>query len=205
VDTSQITWEAFISRFPEIKNTVSTSHGQITHVRDEIENIKDHDHDIVCPNDTDTPQNVSGNAVFQGSREIETVSTSDSEAIHVTDGEKPSSNENLTIDPVKPDVQSENEGNEGKQTPIKLEDGKLIIDQLLNLGYHIDPNSGPDINQIYFKIGVLRIRSLPSDKREKLENIMHQEHFTLFSSGSMGIFWYIRPLIDGTKEGAPHD
>jgi len=116
-----------------------------------------------------------------------------------------SDNAKATADPIKPNVQSENEGNEGKQTPITLEDGKLIIDQLLNLGYHIDPNSGPDINQIYFKIGVLRIRSLPSDKREKLENIMHQEHFTLFSSGSMGIWWFTRPLVDGTKEGAPHD
>jgi hypothetical protein len=56
----------------------------------------------------------------------------------------------FTADPVKPNVQNENEGNESKQTPITLEDGKLIIDQLLNLGYHIDPNSGPDINQIYF-------------------------------------------------------
>ena len=154
VDTPPITWEAFISRFPEIKNTVSTSHGQITHARDEIENIKDredHDrHDIVCPNDTDTPQSVSGNAVFQGLREIETVSTSDSETIRATDGGEPPSNEKLTTDPSLSDVQSENEGIEIKQTPITLEDGKLIIDQLLNLGYHIDPVSGPDINQIYF-------------------------------------------------------
>jgi len=111
----------------------------------------------------------------------------------------------LNADPIKSDVQNENKGNESKQTPITLQDGKLIIDQLLNLGYHIDPVSGPDINQIYFKIGVLGIRSLPSDKREKLEYIMQQEHFSLFNSGSMGIFWYIRPLIDGTKEGAPHD
>jgi len=150
VDTSQITWESFISRFPEIKNTVSISFGQITHVRDEIENIKDHDHDIVCPNDTDTPQNVSGNAVFQGLRETKKVSISDSETIRATDGGEPPSKENLNTDPVKPNVQSENKGNESKQTPIKLEDGKLIIDQLHNLGYHIDPVSGPDIDQIHF-------------------------------------------------------
>jgi len=101
----------------------------------------------------------------------------------------------LNANPVKSDAQSETQ-------PITEKDGKLIIDQLLNLGYHIDPNSGPDINRRYFKIGVVGMRSLSADKLEKLEYIMEQEHFKLFNSGSMGIFWYIRPLIDGTKEGA---
>jgi phage/plasmid-associated DNA primase len=196
LDTPPITWKAFISQFPEIKSTVSDSFGQITHVRDENENKKDHDHDIVCPNESDTPPNVSGNAVFQGLRETKKVSISNSETIRATDGGEPPSKENLNTDPVNSDVQSEN-------PPITEKEGKLFVDQFLNLGYHIDPNSGPDINRRYFKIGVLAIRSLPSDKREKLEYIMQQEHFTLFNSGSMGIFWYIRPLIDGTKEG-PH-
>jgi len=104
----------------------------------------------------------------------------------------------LTADPLKSNAQSETQ-------PITEKDGKLIADQLLGLGYHLDPDTGPNIDRKYYKIGVPRLRSLPSDKREKLEYIMQQEHFTLFNSGSMGIFWYIRPLIDGTKEGAPHD
>jgi len=96
-----------------------------------------------------------------------------------------------------------NSGVQSQEYSITEENGRMIIDQLLSLGYHIDPDSGRNIDRKYYKIGVLGLRSLSADMRGKLENIMHQEGFTLSNSGSMGIFWYIRPLIDGTKEG-PH-
>jgi len=99
-------------------------------------------------------------------------------------------------DPMKSDVQSE-------KYPMTEEDGKLIIDQLLNLGYQVDLNSGPDINRKYFKVGIPALSSLPADKREHLERIMGQEHFTLFNQGAFGIHWYTRPLIDASEEGKP--
>jgi len=93
------------------------------------------------------------------------------------------------------DVQSETQ-------PITEKDGKLIVDQLLGLGYHLDPDTGPNIDRKYFKIGVVGMRSLSADQRGKLENIMEQEHFKLFNSGGLGIFWFTRPLVDVTKEGS---
>jgi len=89
-------------------------------------------------------------------------------------------------------------GVRSQKYPITEEDGKLITDQLLSLGYHLDPDTGPNIDRKYFKIGVLRLRSLPADMREKLESIMRQEGFALFNSGGLGIFWYVRPLARDT-------
>jgi len=94
-------------------------------------------------------------------------------------------------------VQSEKED---KQPPITLEAGKLIIDKLLAMGYHVDPGSGPSIDQKYYKIGILGHRSIPADMREKLEYIMQQEHFTLFNTGVFGVLWYTRPLTNAQGE-----
>jgi len=96
--------------------------------------------------------------------------------------------------PEKSDAQSE-------KYPMTEKEGKLIIDQLLNLGYHIDPNSGPDISRRYYKIGVLGHRSLPADKREKLENIMAKENFELHNQGTLGTLWYKRPLASTSNGG----
>jgi putative DNA primase/helicase len=104
----------------------------------------------------------------------------------------------LTADPVKPSPAIET-GVE--QPPITEENGKRIISHLLGLGYHIDPDSGRNIDRKYYKIGVLGLRSLSADMRGKLENIMVQEHFKLFNSGGLGIWWFTRPLVDVTKEG----
>jgi phage/plasmid-associated DNA primase len=89
--------------------------------------------------------------------------------------------------PVKSDVQSQ-------KNPITENEGKLIIKQLLNLGYHLDLDSGPNIDRKYFKIGVLGLRSLPPDKQEKLEHVMQQEGFVLSNTGVFGIWWFSRPL-----------
>jgi len=102
----------------------------------------------------------------------------------------------INANPVKSDVQSQ-------EYSITEEDGKLIIDQLLNLGYHIDPNSGPDISRRYYKIGVLGLGSIPADKREKLENVMAKENFELHNQGTLGTLWYKRPLAKTSKGGEP--
>jgi len=102
----------------------------------------------------------------------------------------------LNADPVNSDVQSQ-------EYSITEEDGKLIITQLLNLGYNVDPDSGLTFDRNYFKIGILGLRSLPPDKQEKLEHIMEQEHFELFNTGVFGILWFTRPLVDALKEGRP--
>jgi len=52
-------------------------------------------------------------------------------------------------------------------------------------------------------VAITAMRSLPANKREKLDHIMEHEHFELFNSGSLGVFWYTRPLIDASKEGGP--
>jgi len=88
--------------------------------------------------------------------------------------------EKFTADTMKSDVQSEKKD---KQTPITLEDGKLIVDQLLGLGYHIDPNSGPDINMKFFVILIAGFNSLSSETKEKLLYVMAREHFSVVSDG----------------------
>jgi len=103
----------------------------------------------------------------------------------------------FTADPVNSDDQSKNEGNEGKQTPITLEDGKLIIDQLLNLGYHIDPVSGPDINMKFFVIHIAGFSSLSSETKDNLLFVMAKEHFTMVSDGSRSVA-FARPLASAS-------
>jgi hypothetical protein len=77
----------------------------------------------------------------------------------------------------------EKSGVRSEKYPISEKEGKLIIDQLLNLGYHIDPNSGPDINQKFFVIRIAGFNSLSSDMKEKLLFIMAKEHFTMATGG----------------------
>jgi len=84
---------------------------------------------------------------------------------------------------------------------ITLEDGKLIVSQLLGLGYHLDPDSGVNIDRKYYKIGIHGIHSLTADKREKLEHILAKENFKPYNPGTTGTLWYVRPLAR-TSEGA---
>jgi P4 family phage/plasmid primase-like protien len=94
-------------------------------------------------------------------------------------------------DPVKSSVQSETAY---EQPPITLEDGNLIRVQLLSLGYHLDPDCGPNIDWKYYKIGIHGLRSLPDDKQERLHHIMEREHFKPFNQGVFGVHWFVRPL-----------
>jgi len=89
-------------------------------------------------------------------------------------------------------------GVQSEKYPMTEKEGKLFVEQLLGLGYHIDPDTGPNIDRKYFKIGVVGMRSLSADQRGKLEHILDQEHFKLFNSGGLGIFWYVRPLARDT-------
>jgi len=98
--------------------------------------------------------------------------------------------ENLTADPLKFDVQSETQ-------PITEKDGKLFVDKLLNLGYHVDPNSGPDINQKFFVIRIAGFSSLSSEMRENLLFVMAKEHFTMAAGGSHSMA-FARPLASAS-------
>ena len=82
--------------------------------------------------------------------------------------------------------------------PITLEDGNLIRDQLLNLGYIIDPNSGKDINEVYYKIGIVG-STAKGEKLDKLFRIMQGEKFDLFNDLNQRIIWYRRPLRKDTN------
>jgi len=107
------------------------------------------------------------------------------------DSGHPSHNRHMTTEaqsfaPTKSGAQSETQ-------PITEKDGKLTIVQLLNLGYHIDPNSGPDINRKFFVIRIAGFSSLSSEMKEKLLFIMAKEHFTMAAGGSHSAA-FARPL-----------
>jgi len=78
--------------------------------------------------------------------------------------------------------------------PITEENGNLVRDQLLALGYHVSSNGGPDINRKFYSIQVIGVLSLPPDMKEKLYHLMHMEHFTL-ASESQHRALFTRPLI----------
>ena len=92
---------------------------------------------------------------------------------------------------------SKNE-NEDQDEGITMENGNMIRDQLLALGYLISPDSGLDLSQKFFKIGIMAISRLSDDKKTKLENIMESEKFQVRNDGALGITWFSRPL---KKEG----
>jgi len=93
--------------------------------------------------------------------------------------------------------EKESDGN-GSHDPITLEDGNLIRDQLLNLGYIVDPNSGKDLNEEYYKIGIIGV-SARGVKLDKLSRIMDGEKFDLFNDLNQRIIWYRRPLRGDSK------
>jgi len=154
------------------------------------EEDSDHDHDMRV----DTLMLITGN---ECTGEPKNKAQNDNEPVinlkQEISQEDSSGVEKFTADPIKSDVKSENKGNERKQTPVTLEDGKLIIDQLLNLGYHIDPNSGPDINRKFFVIRIAGFNSLSSKTKEKLLYIMAREQFSVVSDGSRSAA-FARPL-----------
>jgi len=76
---------------------------------------------------------------------------------------------------------------QSENPPITEKEGRLIIVQLLNLGYHIDPNSGPDINRKFFVIRIAGFNSLSSDTKENLLFVMAKEHFTMATGGSHSV------------------
>jgi len=78
--------------------------------------------------------------------------------------------------------------------PVTEENGNLVRDQLLALGYHVSPSSGPDINRKFYSIQVIGVLSLPPDMKEKLYHLMHMDHFTL-ASESQHRALFTRPLI----------
>lgn len=88
---------------------------------------------------------------------------------------------------------SKNE-NEDQDEGITMENGNMIRDQLLALGYLISPDSGSDLSQKFFKIGIMAISRLSDDKKTKLENIMESEKFQVRNDGALGITWFSRPI-----------
>jgi hypothetical protein len=101
-------------------------------------------------------------------------------------------------DPENSAVRSENR-------PITLETGNRFRDELLNMGYILDPDCGPDVNQKYYKIGIRGLRNMPDDKRDRLYRIMDQEHFKIFNQGAFGIWWFTRPLAGAFRGGDVRD
>jgi hypothetical protein len=78
---------------------------------------------------------------------------------------------------------------------ITYEYGETIREQLLSLGFLVDPNSGKDINERYYKLGILNMRRLSGEKLKQLAIVMEQEHFQKFTAGNeTSITWYTRPL-----------
>ena len=88
---------------------------------------------------------------------------------------------------------SKNE-NEDQDEGITMENGNMIRDQLLALGYLISPDSGFELSQKFFKIGIMAISRLSDDKKTKLENIMESEKFQVRNDGALGITWFSRPI-----------
>ena len=85
------------------------------------------------------------------------------------------------------------------QFPITIEAGDLIKEQLIP-EYIIDPNSGPDMNRRFYKLGIHGVAKLSEDGRNKLFGTMEREHFKLYSDGAFGILWYVRPLKRGESQ-----
>ena len=115
--------------------------------------------------------------------------------------------ENYKSDPQNRDTPNENPtqkndtGVSKKQNEdegITLDNGNMIRDQLLALGYLISPDSGLDLSQKFFKIGIMALSRLSDDKKTKLENIMESKKFQVRNDGALGITWFSRPL---KKEG----
>jgi phage/plasmid-associated DNA primase len=265
MDTLLFSWEAFVSAFPEITKTLSISHGQVTRMREEKKEDDIHVRACIdCPNDVDTPQNVSAQRENKAPPENKKVSTSfsgesgnpgehdhhkgdilNANPVKSDTGNKTGDNASpitldnkkslkthdpghaaeLNADPVNSDVQNENysmtektkmrdsdHAAESTADPVKSnaqseihsiteEDGKLIMDQLLSLGYHVDPGSGPTIDMKNYKLGIHGIERLPEDSRERFLRIMENEHFEKNNRGIYNVTWFVRPLAKTSKGG----
>ncbi|MHB8560653.1 MAG: hypothetical protein ACYDAP_05735 [Thermoplasmataceae archaeon] len=77
---------------------------------------------------------------------------------------------------------------------ITLDNGNMIRDQLLDHGYLISPDSGTDINGIYYKIGILGMNNLPDKKKHQLDRLFQDQKFTNQNTGALGTTWFSRPL-----------
>ncbi|MHB8561383.1 MAG: DUF5906 domain-containing protein [Thermoplasmataceae archaeon] len=97
-------------------------------------------------------------------------------------------NENTA--PKNETIASKNQQDEG----ILLENGNMIRDQLLDHGYLISPDSGTDINGIYYKIGILGMNNLPDKKKHQLDRLFQDQKFTNQNTGALGTTWFTRPL-----------
>lgn len=78
---------------------------------------------------------------------------------------------------------------------ISFEAGETIREQLLSLGFLVDPNSGKDINERYYKLGIMNVKRLPEEKLKQLSTVMEREHFQRFTTGNeTAITWFTRSL-----------
>jgi len=151
---------------------------------------KNYDHDNMYKGNVhklDTGVTVSRNPENTGPSDIKSVSNFEIKNNTVLQ----SNDTKLSTELLNSPLQSE--PNPESHDPITFENGNLIRDQLLNLGYIIDPNSGKDLNEEYYKIGIIGV-SARGVKLDKLSRIMQGEKFDLFNDLNQKIIWYKRPL-----------
>jgi hypothetical protein len=87
------------------------------------------------------------------------------------------------------------ESTEHDNPPITFEAGEVIKEQLLSLGFFIDTSTGKDINERYYKLGILNMKRLPGEKLKQLTTIMEKECFEKITDGhETAITWFVRPL-----------
>jgi len=78
-------------------------------------------------------------------------------------------------------------------SPLTAEDGDLYREQLLNMGFILDPSlCGESLDRKHYKIAVHK----PSDmvKHQKLQSIMARANFSQVNTGTHGPLIFTRPL-----------
>lgn len=78
-------------------------------------------------------------------------------------------------------------------SPLTAEDGDIYRDQLLNLGFILNPSlCGESLDRKHYRIAVHK----PSDigKHQKLQSIMARAHFSQVNTGTHGPLIFTRPL-----------
>jgi len=160
----------------------------------------DHDHDHVHDMRVSTLMLITGN---ECTGEPKTKAQNDNEPVINMKQEFPKKDTTqpsiINGEPRDSDVQSEKTSNHAHGADPRTEpdnritfgDAELIKQQLLTLGFNVDPSSGISLDGRHYKLGILGYSQMPEAKRKQLAGFLEgDQHFRRRSDGALGIIWY---------------